>query len=143
MNSLEYIGLDIHRKSVSFCRKLADGSIAGEGRVLAQAEALRRWAAALPSPWKGAMEATIFSGWIYDVLRPFAVDLAVGHPLKMEALTKDKKKSDRSSASTIADLLRADLLPLSTMLPPELRELRQVLRFRNNLVHQAIRMHNY
>lgn len=143
MNSLEYIGLDIHRKSVSFCRKRADGSISGEGRVLAQAEALRRWAAALPSPWKGAMEATIFSGWIYDVLRPFAVDLAVGHPLKMEALTKAKKKSDRGSASTIADLLRADLLPLSTMLPPELRELRQVLRFRNNLVHQAVRMHNY
>ncbi|MDZ7637185.1 MAG: transposase [Bryobacterales bacterium] len=93
--------------------------------------------------WKGAMEATIFTGWIYDVLKPYALDLQVGHPLRMEAVTKAKKKSDRGSASTICDLLRANLLPVCTMLPPELRELRQVLRFRNKLVRQAVRMHNH
>lgn len=114
-----------------------------EGRVAARADALRQWAAGLPSAWTGAMEATIFTGWIYDVLKPYAVELQVGHPLRMEAITKAKKKCDRGSASTICDLLRANLLPTCTMLPPELRELRQVLRFRNKLVREAVRMHNH
>lgn len=70
MSNIEYIGLDIHRKSISFCRKLADGKVMGEGKVAARADSLRQWAGALPSPWKGAMEATIFTGWIYDVLKP-------------------------------------------------------------------------
>lgn len=143
MSNIEYIGLDIHRKSVSFCRKLADGTVMGEGKVTARADALRQWAEALTSPWMGAMEATIFTGWIYDVLKPYAVELQVGHPLRMEAVTKAKKKTDRGSASTISDLLRANLLPVCTMLPPELRELRQVLRFRNKLVREAVRMHNH
>lgn len=143
MSNIEYIGLDIHRKSVSYCRKRADGEVIAEGRVAARADALRQWAAGLPSAWKGAMEATIFTGWIYDVLKPYAVELQVGHPLRMEAITKAKKKSDRGSASTICDLLRANLLPTCTMLPPELRELRQVLRFRNKLVREAVRMHNH
>jgi transposase len=143
MSTIEYIGLDIHRKSVSYCRKRADGEVIAEGRVAARADALRQWAVGLPSAWKGAMEATIFTGWIYDVLQPYAAELLVGHPLRMEAVTKAKKKSDRGSASTICDLLRANLLPVCTMLPPELRELRQALRFRNKLVREAVRMHNH
>lgn len=142
MNSLEYIGLDIHRKSISFCRKLADGSIVGEGRVAARIDCLRKWAGDLPSPWIGGLEATIFTAWIYDALKPFALDLKVGHPLEMTAITKAKKKSDRTSASTIADLLRANLMPVCFMLPPELREVRELLRFRNMMVRQAVRMHN-
>lgn len=125
------------------CRKWADGEVIAKGRVAARADALRQWAAGLPSPWKGAMEATIFTGWIYDLLKPFAAELLVGHPLRMEAVTKAKKKSDRGSASTICDLLRANLLPVCTMLPPDLRELRQALRFRNCLVREAVRMHNH
>ena len=27
----------------------------------------------LPEPWTAAMEATIFTGWIYDHLKPHAV----------------------------------------------------------------------
>lgn len=142
MNYPEYIGLDIHRKSISFCRKLADGSVVGEGRVPARIERLRKWAGDLPSPWIGGMEATIFTGWIYDALKPFAEDLKVGHPFAMTAIAKAKKKTDRTSASTIADLLRANLMPACFMLPPELRELREMLRFRNLLVRQAVRMHN-
>lgn len=142
MSYPEYIGLDIHRKSISFCRKLADGSVVGEGRVPARIERLRKWAGDLPSPWIGGMEATIFTGWIYDALKPFAEDLKVGHPFAMTAIDKAKRKTDRTSASTIADLLRANLMPACFMLPPELRELREMLRFRNLLVRQAVRMHN-
>jgi transposase len=29
----------------------------------------------LPQPWTAAMEATVFTGWIYDHLRPRAISL--------------------------------------------------------------------
>jgi len=45
-------------------------------RLLAKVGATRwqldLWIKALPQPWTVAMEATIFTGWIYDHLKPHA-----------------------------------------------------------------------
>jgi transposase len=88
------------------------------------------------------MEATLFTGWIYDFLKPHAGALRVGHPLRLRAITAAKKKSDRLDAQTLADLLRCNLFPECYMAPAELRELRRVLRYRNLLVQEATRMKN-
>jgi hypothetical protein len=72
MNVNHYIGFDVHKKSVSYCVKTAGGRIVDEGKVRATHDAARKWASERPEPWRGAMEATLFSGWIYDTLRPFA-----------------------------------------------------------------------
>ncbi|HXB67942.1 MAG TPA: hypothetical protein VNY05_06850, partial [Candidatus Acidoferrales bacterium] len=60
------IGFDVHKKSISYWVKAADGRILEEGKIRATHEALRQWAAKRTEPWHGAMEATLFSGWIYD-----------------------------------------------------------------------------
>jgi hypothetical protein len=39
------------------------------------------------------MEATLFSGWIYDTLKPFAAELQMGHPAMMKAIGAAKKKT--------------------------------------------------
>lgn len=139
---MHYIGLDVHKKSIAYCIKTADGRIVREGSVLATRAELDRWAAQLPQPWSGALEATLFSNWIYDHLEPRAAALQVGNPLRMRAITAGKKKSDRLDARTICDLVRCNLLPVSYVMPPELRELRCVLRYRNLLVRHAVRTHN-
>jgi len=125
-----FIGLDVHKKTVSFCIKTASGEIVREGKLAARREELRAWAAALPGPWRGGMEATLFSAWIYDTLQPYAQQLLVGHPARMQAICAGKKKSDHLDARTLADLLRAHLFPACYMLPPELRDLRRWLRYR-------------
>ena len=66
MTVTHYIGFDVHKKSVSYCVKDATGTIAEEGKRRATREALRQWAGKRTAPWHGAMEATLFSGWIYD-----------------------------------------------------------------------------
>lgn len=68
MNELHYIGFDVHKKSISFCSKTAAGEIVEEGTIAAQRAVLREWAAARVVPWHGALEATLFSHWIYDTL---------------------------------------------------------------------------
>jgi transposase len=88
------------------------------------------------------MEATIFTGWVYDFLKPHAVALKVAHPEMLKAITAAKKKNDRADAEKIADLLRVNLLPECHMLSEEIRELRRVLRYRNHIVRTAVKMQN-
>ena len=111
MNAIHSIGFDVHKKTISFCVKTAAGQIVEEGTLEAGRTVLGRWAAAGKRAWHGAMEATIFSAWIYDTLKPNAQQLSMGHPGKMKAITAGKNKSDRIDARMIADLLRCNLLP--------------------------------
>jgi transposase len=142
MNAIHYIGLDVHKKTISYCIKTAAGQIVKEGMLAAERSVLRSWAGSLQQPWHGAMEATIFSAWIYDTLKPYAERLEMGHPAKMKAITAGKKKSDAIDARTIADLVRCDLLPGCYVFPPDLRDLRRLMRYRHMMVQQSVRMHN-
>jgi transposase len=60
----------------------------------------------------------------------------------MKAIGAAKKKSDKLDARTIADLLRCNLLPACYVAPPEMRDLRRLLRYRNLVVGQAVQMKN-
>lgn len=142
MRTLYFIGLDIHKKVIAYCVKTVDGRLFEAGKIEASRKSLDEWLGRLPGPWIGAMEATIFTGWIYDYLKPQAVDLKVAHPEMLKAITAAKKKNDRADAEKIADLLRVNLLPECYMLPPDIRELRRVLRYRSHIVRTAVKMQN-
>ena len=142
MKSIYYIGLDVHKKMIAYCVKKQDGEVVEQGTVPATRAALAQWVGDIEHPWVGALEATLFTGWIYDFLSPHAEELKVAHPKMLKAITFAKKKNDRVDAAMIADLLRCDLLPECQMLSTEIRDLRRVLRFRTLLVRQGVRMHN-
>ncbi|MDD2466539.1 MAG: hypothetical protein PHI97_21285 [Desulfobulbus sp.] len=88
--SLYYIGLDIHKKMIAYCTKTLDGRLVEQGKMSADRSAVIEWVKELPGPWIGALEATIFTGWICDFLRPHAVDLKVAHPEMLKAITTEK-----------------------------------------------------
>jgi hypothetical protein len=87
----------------------------------------------LPQPWSAAMEATMFTGWIYDHLKPHAAALKVAHPMMLRAIAAAKKKNDRIDDNKICDCLRCDFLPECYMAPTAIRERRRTLRYRNLL----------
>jgi len=64
MESMYYIGLDVHKKTISYCVKDASGQVLQEGKIGATRGELDSWMKTLPQPWSVAMEATIFTGWI-------------------------------------------------------------------------------
>src|SRR3954469_3985466 len=86
-----------------------------------------------------AMEATIFTGWIYDHLLPHAEKVKVAHPLMLRAIAAAKRKNDRIE---IADCLRCDFLPECHMASTEIRDRRRTLRYRELLVKQMVQMKN-
>ena len=72
MESVYYIGLDVHKKTISYCVKDTSGQVLQEGKIGAARGELDGWMKTLPQPWSVAMDATIFTGWIYDHLLPHA-----------------------------------------------------------------------
>src|SRR5262245_39499948 len=111
MQPMYYIGLDVHKQKISYCVKDVGGKIYAEGWIPATRFDLDRWMKTLPQPWSAALEATMFSGWIYDHLKPHAAELKVAHPLMLRAIAAAKKKNDRIDANKICDCLRCDFLP--------------------------------
>ena len=87
MNSMHYIGFDIHKKIISFCEKFMEGTIVDQGIIRATRKSLNSWLDERTTPWIGAMEATLFTGWIYDHVLPYAAELKVAHPKMLKAIT--------------------------------------------------------
>ncbi len=142
MKKYYYVGLDLHKKSVTYCMKQADGTIVRQGTLRAVRSALAAWVEELPRSCEVGMEATMFTGWVYDLLLEWNKKARVGHPLMLRAIAASKKKNDRLDARKLADLLRCDLFPECYMAPQDLRDLRRILRYRSLLVRESTRMKN-
>ena len=137
-----YIGLDVHKKTISYCVKDAAGCVHREGKIGSTRRELDAWVRTLPQPRMIAMEATIFTGWIYDHLLPHADKVKVAHPLMLRAIAAAKRKNDRIDAAKIADCLRCDFLPECHMASTAIRDRRRTLRYRNLVLRQAVQMKN-
>ena len=137
-----YIGLDVHKEPISFCVKDATGHVHREGKIESNRRELDAWVQTLPHPRMIAMEATIFTGWIYDHLLPHAAQVKVAHPVMLRAIALAKKKNDRIDAGKIADCLRCDFLPECHMASTAIRDRRRSLRYRHLLVRQMVQMKN-
>ena len=66
----------------------------------------------------------------------------LAHPLRVRAIAEARVKTDKVDAETLAQLLRADLIPRSWIPPKDIRDLRQLVRQRAYLVRQAARFKN-
>ena len=88
-----YIGLDVHKRTISYCVKDAAGHVHREGKIGSTRRELDAWIKTLPQPRMIAMEATIFTGWIYDHLLPHAEKVKVAHPLML----RPRKRTTRST----------------------------------------------
>jgi transposase len=129
-----YIGLDVHKRTISYCVKDAAGHVHQEGKIGSTRRELDAWIKTLPQPRTIAMEATIFTGWIYDQLLPHAEKVKVTHPLMLRAIAAAKKKNDKIDAGKIADCLRCDFLPECHMVSTEIRDRRHKLGYFTELM---------
>jgi transposase len=96
--TMYYIGLDVPKRTISYCVKDAAGRVHMEGKIGSTRRELDSWIKTLPQPRTTAMEATIFTGWIYDHLLPHAEKVKVAHPLMLRAIAAAKRKNDKIDA---------------------------------------------
>jgi transposase len=79
---------------------------------------------------------------VYDLVEPQVAQLLLAHPLRVRAIAAARVKTDAIDARTLAHLLRSDLIPPSYVPPPAVRKLRELLRYRLDLVKQRTALKN-
>lgn len=79
---------------------------------------------------KAVMEATRNWTLMYDWLDEVVDEVKLAHPLKVKAIAESKIKTDKIDSTTLAHLLRCDLLPEAYVATKSARNARQFLRQR-------------
>jgi predicted NBD/HSP70 family sugar kinase len=62
MQTMYYIGLDVHKRTISYCVKDGSGTIHSEGTIPATRFDLDRWMRTLPQAWTAAIEIRQITG---------------------------------------------------------------------------------
>jgi transposase len=91
---------------------------------------------------KFVLESTGIWEFIYEGIEKRGFEAALAHPLKVRAIAEARVKTDKVDAETLAQLLRADLIPRSWVPSKDMRNLRQLVRQRAYLVQRAIGFKN-
>ncbi len=66
MEKLYYVGMDIHKRTISIAVKDGAGVLIDKAGIKANRETLNSWCADAPSPFIAVIEAAMFTGWVYD-----------------------------------------------------------------------------
>ena len=133
-----YAGLDLHKSNV-FC---------GIKDQAGQPIYRRRLPAELPTilqaldPYRSqltalAVESTFNWYWLVDGLQAAGYPVRLANPTAMEQYRGLKQTDDDSDALWIAEMLRLDILPEGYIYPKAERPIRDMLRRRMLIVHQA------
>jgi transposase len=101
MTSTKYIGMDVHKESISIAVMNSVGKVVMECVIETKASTVLQFIDGL----RGDLHVTLEEGtWLYDLLKPHVTEVVVCNPRKA-ALLKDGSKSDRIDAHKLAELL--------------------------------------
>jgi transposase len=129
-----YMGVDYHKKYSHIEIQDEKGSVIVNQRITNDRAAFESVKRKLQEPCEAVIEAGRTWGVIYDVLEEAGFDVTVAHPLKVRAIAEAKIKTDSIDAGTLADLLRADLIPEVHVPSNDTRLIKNLLRERLWLV---------
>jgi len=132
--SRQYVGIDLHRRRSVIVR------LDGEGEVLDCVQIENSVPALVGEVGKAgvgapvAVEATYGWYWAVDALRAAGFVVTLAHPRGVASMQGRRAKTDKLDAKELANLLRLDRLATAWTAPPEVRELRELVRYRHKPV---------
>jgi transposase len=104
MTSTKYIGMDVHKESISIAVINAAGKVVMECVIETKASILLQFTDGLRGDLHVTFEEGTWAAWLYDLLKPYVTEVVVCNPRK-NALLKDGSKSDRIDARKLAEQL--------------------------------------
>jgi transposase len=124
-----WVGIDLHRRRSQIAVIDEHGELTLSKRIPTRRETIRELLGD-PESTHVALEATYGWEWLAELLEDAGFDVHLAHPLRTRAIAAARVKTDAIDAKTLAHLLRTGLLPEAYIAPPELRDLRELLRHR-------------
>jgi len=109
MSDVKFIGLDVHKTSISAAVLDGSGKLIMQAVLLTNAAAVLGFVRGLRGTLRVTFEEGTHAAWLHRVLQSEVAEVVVCNPRK-NALLKSGNKSDQIDARKLADLLRANLL---------------------------------
>jgi transposase len=109
MDSAKYIGLDVHKESISIAVLSAAGKVTMESVIETKANTILQFLRGLRGELQVTLEEGTSAAWLYDLLKPHVARIVVCDPRK-NASMKQGNKSDKIDARRLAELLRLNHL---------------------------------
>jgi transposase len=132
-----YTGLDIHKKTIYATMMDREGKIIDQKEFPNCKEKLELFLCGRPT--KIVIEACGFWMDTYDKLKEMGYEVVLAHPGKVEAIASAKMKTDKIDSEILAHLLRSNLIPEAWAPDKEVREKRDLVRFRSYLIRNRSR----
>ncbi len=138
-----YIGMDIHKQFTVAVVKDKEGNELENEKFENSKEKFREFLMYYPSDkTEIVIESTCVWEYIYELLEEMNYKVKLSNPTRTRAIASARIKTDILDASTLADLLRANLVAESYIPPKHIRRLREITRERRTFVKQTTQIKN-
>jgi transposase len=107
--NIKYIGMDVHKETISIAVMNGEGKVVMESVIETKASTILQCIQGIHGDLHVTLEEGTWAAWLYDLLKPHVTELVVCDPRK-NALMKEGNKSDKIDARKLADLLRGGYL---------------------------------
>jgi transposase len=104
MDSVKYIGMDVHKEAISIAVLNSSGKLVMECVIETKASTILQFIHGLSGNLHVTFEEGTWAGWLYDLLKPYVTKMVVCNP-RRNVLLKEGSKSDRIDARKLAELL--------------------------------------
>jgi len=140
---MNYIGMDIHKQFTVAVVKDEQGNKLNESKFTNSEINFGNFMQQYkPEETKIVIESTCVWEYIYEILEAKHYEVKLANPSKTRAIAGARIKTDSVDASTLADLLRGNLVFESYIPPKEIRRLREITRERRTFVKQTTQIKN-
>jgi transposase len=109
MDSTKYIGMDVHKESISIAVRNSAGKVVMECVIETKANMILQFVDGLRGDVQVTFEEGTWAAWLYDLLRPHVARLVVCDP-RRNALLQQGNQNDRVDARKLAELLQNNQL---------------------------------
>jgi transposase len=139
---MQYVGIDLHKKTIVLCVRNQEGQVVREPRFhCSDPEKIREFFVELGA-FQAVVEATASYEWLWLLLEPLANRLVLAHPKKMRVIAESNRKTDRLDARILAEHLWMGKIPEAFHPTPRQREHRTLVRHRVYLVKRLTAVQN-
>jgi transposase len=109
MISTKYIGMDVHKESISIAVRNAAGKIVMECVIETKASTILQFIDGLCGEVHLTFEEGTWAAWLHDLLKPHVTEVVVCDP-RRNALLQEGNQNDRVDARKLAELLHNNQL---------------------------------
>lgn len=137
-----YTGIDLHKDNCYVTTKTESGEKISQCRLKNDPDFIMNYFEELGMDQKVVIKTTSSWYWLNDLLESKKMEVVLAHAKELKAIANAKVKTDKVDSSTLADLLRADLVSPAHKISKELRGLRDTMRMRLRLVQKRTSCYN-